>query len=408
MTSMYVYMLAMIVIATLFVLVPFIRFKTDNKQASVTSSWYQSRKAELEAELQEGRFSEQQYQAAVAELQETAKYELKDALASKSQNSNNRAKGILIGATFALVVIAFAFYSQKGHYQKLEDWQQTMIEMEVLSQKIIQDSNEPVTTEDLQKFALGLRTKLIEKDEAIGWMLLGRTLMAMRDIDGAIAAFEKSYKRQPSNISNTLSYGQALQQSGDDILVEQSLKLFSEVLTYRPDNQMAAMLLGESSLMLERFEGAKTAFDYSLTLLAEDDPRRELIQQRLQVINQQLGLSGDPQQGLTVTIAVAPEVKSKVSEFNTLFVFARLKSMPMPIAVKKLPVTSFPLTVRLSDSDAMVPELKLSGQQQVEVYARLSVDDQAPWEKGDWQGLASEVDVNSKDAIHITIAEENK
>lgn len=80
----------------------------------------------------------------------------------------------------------------------------------------------------------------------------------------------------------------------------------------------------------------------------------------------------------------------------------------MPIAVKKLSVSEFPLVVTLSDADAMVPELTLSSQQHVQVYARLSVDAQAPWSLGDWQGQQSNIDVNNTDVIKITIAEENK
>lgn len=408
MSSLYAVMALVLLFACVFVLVPFIRFKKANKQSEVTSSWYLSRKQELQAELSEGRFDEQEYQAAIAELQETAKQELKIALEEKQVEEALDSKPYLFAALALMLVTSIVFYSQNGHYNKLEQWQDTMAAMPELSQKIIQDSNAPVTNQELQDFALGLRTKLLEKDEAIGWMLLGRTLMAMSDIDGAISAFQKSYERQPSNVSNTLSYGQALQQSGDDILIEKSLRLFSEVLTYRPDNAMASLLLGESSLLLERFEGAKTAFTYGLSLLEENDPRRSLVSQRLQVINQQMGLSSVAFSGLTIEIDIASELKTKLNQFNNLFVFAKLSSMPMPIAVKKLSVSEFPLVVTLSDADAMVPELTLSSQQQVQVYARLSVDDQAPWSLGDWQGQQSNIDVNNTDVIKITIAEENK
>ncbi len=46
----------------------------------------------------------------------------------------------------------------------------------------------------------------------------------------------------------------------------------------------------------------------------------------------------------------------------------------VPVAVKQLPLSRFPLSFSLDDSNAMMPERLLSAQHQVQVRVRLSQD----------------------------------
>ena len=81
-----------------------------------------------------------------------------------------------------------------------------------------------------------------------------------------------------------------------------------------------------------------------------------------------------------------------LSEFSHLFLFARSanSTMKMPAAVVKQAIkqndTSFPLTLTLSDSNAMVPSLNLSSLEEAVVIARLSRDDNVQTLDGDIQG----------------------
>ena len=68
-----------------------------------------------------------------------------------------------------------------------------------------------------------------------------------------------------------------------------------------------------------------------------------------------------------------------------MFVFARaVGGPPMPLAVKRLTVADLPAEVSLSDADAMMPQLRLSGFPQVELVARVSRAGNAI--SGEWIG----------------------
>jgi cytochrome c-type biogenesis protein CcmH len=76
---------------------------------------------------------------------------------------------------------------------------------------------------------------------------------------------------------------------------------------------------------------------------------------------------------LRVTVDLAPELKARLAANDTLFVIARQPDgPPMPVAVKRVAATGFPVTVELGDGDSPMPTLKLSQVPAVEILARVS------------------------------------
>ncbi|GHB57808.1 c-type cytochrome biogenesis protein CcmI [Psychrosphaera saromensis] len=409
MTSFWLAALVMLLIASIFVFVPLISYKNKVSKAGQTSNWFHAREQELAKEYAAGKYTEQEYQEALTELKLTTKDELTTV---QTDNTNTVVdslvyKPYLFTAVAGLFVIVSVFYINKGLYQQVDDWQQTLAKMPELSKKVIQNLDSQVSEVELREFALGLRTKLATKEDHIGWMLLGRVLMSLQDVDGAISSFEKSYNMQRNNVSNTVSFAQALQMKGEEFEIKRSLSLLQEALTLKPNNELAIILFGEGNLMLEHYEAAKKGFDFALQMLDKNDPRIGAIQDRLDFINKNL----EPKPVVTtpfiqVSVNISAELKNKMAGFHYLFLFAKIDSMPMPIAVKKLPISTMPVIVTLSDTDMMIPGQKLSDYKTVSVFARLSVDDNAPFELGDWQGKQINIDTSNSDVINTVIINE--
>ena len=402
---------ALTIIALAFVLVPIIRYQLQGTKVNASSDWFVNRQQELQQEFESGLFTEQEYQQAITELKLTAKDELVTAKAELgSQKQAFADKKLVILASVILIVGSVGFYSQLGQFDKLDERLQTLAKMPALSKKVVEQGNEQVTVEELTDFALGLRTKLAQKQDPIGWMLLGRVLLSLNDLDGAISAFEKSHDMNPDNASNNYSLAQALQLKGEQWDLQRSIKLLQQVMSVQPQNEMAIILFGEGNMMLENFELAKRSFEFAKQVLPQGDARHTALDSRINFLNQQLGLSVAPSIGakLNVAVSLAPELNGKLSSFTNLFVFAQTPNMPMPIAVKKLSITEFPVTITLTDQDIMLPEQKLSDFENVNITARLSVDEQASFTKGEWQGQVVNISTSETSNINIEINKEKQ
>ncbi len=90
--------------------------------------------------------------------------------------------------------------------------------------------------------------------------------------------------------------------------------------------------------------------------------------------------------GLTVRVELDPALQGKVQPGDAVFVFCSsgLRAADARSAVKRLSVADLPAEVSLSDSDAMMPQLKISGFEQVQLVARISRSGNAT--AGEWIG----------------------
>ena len=75
----------------------------------------------------------------------------------------------------------------------------------------------------------------------------------------------------------------------------------------------------------------------------------------------------------------------------------------MPVAAKRLPVSAFPVTVPLGDSDSPMPTLKLSEMQEVVVQARVSASGSANRGEGDLESAAVRVTLPAQGPIELVI-----
>lgn len=398
MNSLILSLMALSCFALLFIFVPIIRFGREKQQEQVTAGWFEQRAEELEEEYKQGQFSQLQYETALQELKLTAKNELTSSFRqSHAEHHEFSSRARLLTATIFIIAVV-SFYALNGNLKQLSDWQEAIDAMPQLTEKIIQNSDAQPTPEELRQFALGLRTKLAVHEEPIGWMLLGRTLLGLNDINSSITAFQKAYEGEPTNLSNIVNYAQALYLKGEEFELVKATNLLRDALKQEPNNTMALILFGESNLMLENYQLALNSFELVLTQVPLQDPRRQALLQRIDFTKQALGITV---KGLKLKVEVASDID--LSQFKYLFVFAQTDSNPMPVAVKKLDITAFPLDIVLNDADIMLPDVKLSQQQQVNITARLSKDDAAARSEGEWQTVIKQIDPNNSAPLTMVI-----
>jgi len=113
----------------------------------------------------------------------------------------------------------------------------------------------------------------------------------------------------------------------------------------------------------------------------------------------------DAQQPVAIKawVSLDASMQHRVSADDIVFVMAKAKNgPPMPLAAQRLTVADLPLEVTLDDSMAMMPQMKLSGFEEVVVSARISKSGQPGAAAGD---ISSEVvDVSLSGTVGVNLS----
>ena len=109
---------------------------------------------------------------------------------------------------------------------------------------------------------------------------------------------------------------------------------------------------------------------------------------------------------LTVEVSLDPALRDRVSDGDTVFIFARaLQGPKMPLAAMRSRVVDLPVTVTLHDGQAMVPNMNLSAFEEVVVGARVSLSGQPVPQSGDLQGEVSPVSSGTSETVRVVIGD---
>jgi cytochrome c-type biogenesis protein CcmH len=110
---------------------------------------------------------------------------------------------------------------------------------------------------------------------------------------------------------------------------------------------------------------------------------------------------------IQVSVSLDDSLKDKVAADDVLFIMAKAVSgPPMPLAAVKLKGSDLPADVKLDDSMAMMPQLKLSGFDKVLVQARIAKGGKPIAQSGDLQSASVEVATSAQAAIALVINSE--
>ncbi|BED89839.1 MULTISPECIES: c-type cytochrome biogenesis protein CcmI [unclassified Pseudoalteromonas] len=381
-------------IALAFIMLPFLKKErvqtiTHNANAELISI-YEQRLVELQNDLDNQRIDAQSHSESVIELKRRLLNELSP---EKSLNSkgNNRIFA-LTGAAF-LLALTGVFYTFTGSQQQIAAWYDAMDNLADYGERAVMQKGEPLTQNELQAFALALRTKLSESgDDEVAWMLLGRVAMSLNEFDMAQQSFDKALRMNPDNMQVLISYSQVLLLEGSEENMTRAAGMLSKVLKVEPTNLDAISLLALIAYERKDWPQAKAAFEVLLASMDKSDTRYSMIAQRISDIEQQMQNEGSvmpvsANSAISVTVSLADELFDKQPQQGTLFIFAKAaQGSPMPLAVVKLTEYRFPLTVQLTDANAMVDGLNLSSAKDIVITARISIDESVMPSSGELEG----------------------
>lgn len=262
-----------------------------------------------------------------------------------------------------------------------------------------------------------LRKKLEQNpDDAVGWGLLARSYMAMERYADAVPIFEKATKLDPNNAGLLADYADALGVHQGRKLDGKPETLIQKALKLDPHNVKALMLSGTIAYNRKDFARAAKEWEDAHTYLPPDD-QESSDQLKASIAEAKRRLGGGPSMNMLVAnppmeqpkpakpaaqpgqpraitgkVVLGPNMASKASLPDTLFVFAKdVAGPPMPVSIVRASRKDLPFTFRLDDSTSPMPSRKLSDIDTVVIVARLSRSGKAMPESGDLEGMSQPI-----------------
>ncbi|TBV08216.1 c-type cytochrome biogenesis protein CcmI [Phytopseudomonas dryadis] len=378
-----------------FLLIPLLRGRkaqTEEDRTALNVTLYQERLAELQQQRLAGTLGEEQLASARDEAARELLADTEGADHVRPARRLGRALPLLAALLVPLLgVLLYSHWGAIGEVQRARDFvaqPQSIEEMTARLESAVQSN----------------------PDSAEGWYFLGRSYMAQERAADAAKAFEKAVGvagRVPELLGQ---WAQALYFAADRQWTAQLAELTEEALRADPQEPTSLGLLGIAAYEEQRFQDAIGYWERLVAVLPDEDPSRQAIEGGIARARQQL----DPQAGggaaaqtpensqLRVRVELAADLRDKVQPGDAVFVFARPASGPtMPLAAKRLTVAELPAEVSLSDADAMMPQLKLSAFDQVQLVARISRTGDAM--NGEWTGQGEPLASTTRTLQHLVI-----
>ena len=399
----------LVLVALILISLPWLmRSKRVQQDVLTNTRLVKLRLSELAVEQEQGLLSHADRVQAENELKLALLDEVKDSVTAKKSTLWI----LFVGLVIALAV-AGGVYFKANQLGQINAWHDAISRLPELGKSI--NNKQDVSGQDLQDFALGLRTRLHqEPDNAVGWMLLGRVWGALNRPETAKEAFEKSLELDPNSVGALLSYAQALILIGSEDDIQQAKRVLQGVLKLEPDNVNALGTLAVVSTELGDNMSAQGYWQRLQAGLDPSDPNYAMVQQKIDELagannTDSLSSTGQTKASISairvvVTVKIDEVLRGKLPESGNLIVFAQDASgqVRMPAAVVKIPLTQFPVTVELSEANAMMANYTLSSLSKAKLVARISRDENVAQATGELQGEVL-VDLQVDDLTQQTI-----
>ncbi|MCW8106964.1 c-type cytochrome biogenesis protein CcmI [Alteromonas ponticola] len=379
----------MLVALLIFIIsLPWWRKKTAEVTESVNTKIVKQRLAEIQAEVEQGLISKEDSEQAVKELKIALVDETR-----KSQSSSSHTSFILSAGALIAVLIGGGAYFSANQLTQVSMASEAINALPALSEKLADGSASDFTAQDLTALTLAIRQRLrVDPADVQGWLYLGRLWMAAGQQKQAIDALEKARLVSPDNIMVNVTYAQLLTATDEPELLRKAQGILHQLIKQFPENDNFSLLMSVASAQLGDMEKARHYFAKIKDKLSPDSNIYQELVTRIEGSDlsqmQAIDKGENSLTGFDLTISIAKGYENKIPNTGYLIVFAQDANSDnkMPAAVIKLPLTSFPRQLKLTNDNAMMAEYSLSQLQTVKLTARLSKDEDVMPQIGELEG----------------------
>ncbi|MGB8338020.1 MAG: c-type cytochrome biogenesis protein CcmI [Burkholderiales bacterium] len=391
-------------IALLFLLPPLVRRgQTGSDPQSVTVSIYRGQLAELDADLQAGTISKQQFEKAQHELEYRLLEETPPSGVVQQPAGGKNKLATAAAIAIAVPTCAMLLYFYLGNPDAIVSGKTAAA----------QQGDQEVTLGQVEAMVERLAARLKENpNDAKGWQMLARSYSAFGRFPEATDAYQSAVALAPNDPQLLADYADTLATANGGNLNGKPQELIQAALKLDPNHQKSLALAGTAAFNNKDYSAAITYWQRLQKTLPADSDNGLSVAKSIAEAQAAAGVSTLSPQPATVgktssvpdsgaiagSVSLIPSLAAMTSPADTVFIFAKATSGPkMPLAVLKVQASDLPKAFSLDDSMAMTPAMKLSNFQEVTVGARISKSGNATAQRGDLVGSIGPVRLGSRE-----------
>ena len=371
---------------------------------------YQEHKSEIEQDFAQGAIDDENYQYLLTELDKSFLQDMtaNEKIAAKEKHSKNTLSPLWpIFITLFVLVFSIALYQKQGSYLKLTQSQQQAPQQ---AQQSSVGSSEQQALAQVQQIK-----KALEKtpDDSSLWYDLGQTSISTGDFNGAVKAFDQVIKLEGEKPELLGAKAQALYYGNGQKISKQVQKLIDQALALDPLDPSTNVLLGMDNFIQQKYEQAIHYWQIivdsghnNVNVEALTGAITEARNRLAMTINTRSVDANAPTPKLTLNIAISAKFKQLLaqSEDKIIFVYATpADGRRMPLAAMKIKLSDLPITISLTNSQAMSPQFNLSSAKKVHLYAIVSQQGTPGIKSGDYKAELNNIAVNTTKTLALVI-----
>ncbi|MCU7803227.1 MAG: c-type cytochrome biogenesis protein CcmI [Candidatus Thiodiazotropha sp. (ex Lucinoma borealis)] len=425
MTLFWIIIAGLIVLAMAFVALPLLRkhVETGVTTNELNLSVFKQQLAELDSDLEAGILEQNRYDAARKDLEK----ELLTDISSEQKTTETAVSGRNMALSALLIpLVAFFLYQTIGSPEII---QRLAEQPSGMPTKASPTQSQPGNTQNLppmEELVKRLAAKLQEQPEnQEGWVMLGRSYMAMNNPSAAINAYQRAIQLNDQNVALLLAYSEAIASTNGNDFSGRAAPMIDKAYQLEPNNPNVLWISGILAYQRSEFKSAIERWEALKVMLQPQSAELESVNDALNDVRSKLGLAPDEaplpnivqakkpasskavvnsSKSLQVEISLSPELQAKAKPGDLVFVYAKaLSGPPMPLAAVRKKVSDLPLSIKLDDSMAMMPQMKLSGFPEVVVGARVSLSGNPSAQSGDLEGEIKPVSPGQSETVRVII-----
>ncbi len=393
----------LLTLASFFLIYPFVR-KGQTAQGEVLEAnlqIFRDQQSQLDNQLSQKHIDQAQYDQLLTESKQLL---LSNTEGSEPQQSTQADKKQAIWLLPSLIILLPLFCLGVYHAIGASADQRILGLIQQASEST--DSSQALELQDQLYSAVEKRAE--QRPENIYyWVLLAKRAIQKNDLSSAAYNYSQAIKLSPDDGYLLAQYAEILFMLANSQFTQEVISVLDKAFAIDSSNPTVLGLKGIQAFEGQQWQLAITYWQEAQKQMDQSSATAKALVAGIARAQKRLGIApsetvASPLVEVRVSIDQSIPFKPDQSVFVAL---VATSGAPMPLAARKLRAGDLPLTISLSNADAVVAGYNLSTVNDVKAVARLSQSGSATPQVGDWEDAISPVRLSSPKpslSLHIS------